>query len=651
MTYKRGAFFALVLAIILVISLVPGRALGEDMSTEEEVEQSAQEAEESPTGLTLEDLSAVSFTDIAGKSGENAIRYVACRQIMQGVGNNTFYPDGYVTRSATAVTLQRLAVQTQMMPQEEEALEAQPDTRQEEASVSQDDSTSEEAPAGEEPFAFSDVAPDDWYAQAVNWGAQAGIITGKADGSFAPDQRVTRAQLAVMLYRYADYIGLSPAPAGDLSAYRDGNTVPAYAAQALAWALEQGVFDPLVSDTIYPQLPVSRAQFAQILTALIAYSTQEPLAVEFAAQDSLEPVTSASRAAHTQIQNVIESTAAKYGAEGVQVVVIEDGKVTDAFATGWATRNVDPMTVNHRMRIASISKVVVGMETMRLKELGRINLDVPIGTYWGVSSINPYYPNNPVNIRSVLSHTSSISNLGDSASRSYSAVRSRLAGSGYSRLVPGSIGSWSYNNYAFSVLGMTAELAANQNMNSLLNRDFFDIMQIDGAFSAGDLRDNSKLVTLVYANGGVARSTAAQRNIHSSTTPGASGTFFAGGLTISGADLGKLVAMLANDGNYEGLQLLQPQTVALMESINPTQLSDGSYQGLPLRYQKNLYGRDGLYYHTGSAYGVYNWISYDPATKDGIVVLTVGASGAKDSRGIYAVCGEISSYVYDVTKG
>ena len=71
--------------------------------------------------------------------------------------------------------------------------------------------------------------------------------------------------------------------------------------------------------------------------------------------------------------------------------------------------------------------------------------------------------------------------------------------------------SWSYNNYAFSVLGMTVELAANQTMDQLLNQDFFDIMQIDGAFSAEDLKDNSKLVTLVYQNGTVARSVAMQR--------------------------------------------------------------------------------------------------------------------------------------------
>ena len=70
---------------------------------------------------------------------------------------------------------------------------------------------------------------------------------------------------------------------------------------------------------------------------------------------------------------------------------------------------------------------------------------------------------------------------------------------------PGAISSWSYNNYAFGVLGQTIELASGMCMNDLLRRDLFDVVGIDGAFAAGDLEDSSQLVTLVYHGGGVAR--------------------------------------------------------------------------------------------------------------------------------------------------
>ena len=88
-------------------------------------------------------------------------------------------------------------------------------------------------------------------------------------------------------------------------------------------------------------------------------------------------------------------------------------------------------------------------------------------------------------------------------------------------------------------------------------------------------------------------------------------------------------------------------SVELMESHEDRALPGGSYQALPMRLRFGAYGRERLYSHTGSAYGAYNFLSYDPDTGDGVVVLTMGADGGKDAYGIYAVCGEISRAVYE----
>ena len=72
----------------------------------------------------------------------------------------------------------------------------------------------------------------------------------------------------------------------------------------------------------------------------------------------------------------------------------------------------------------------------------------------------------------------------------------------------------------------------------------------------------------------------------------------------------------------------------------------GFFQCHPLRLWEDMYGRDRLYYHTGSAYGQYALLSYDPDTGDGVVVLTSGADGVVDEHGIYAICGEIAQAVY-----
>lgn len=357
---------------------------------------------------------------------------------------------------------------------------------------------------------------------------------------------------------------------------------------------------------------------------------------------------SASRARHEEIQERIDAVAAKYGAVGLQVAVVEDGRVTDAYAYGWATKGADRMTPDHKTRIASITKVGVALAAMALYEDGVIGLDESIGTYWGAGARNPYYPDDPVSVRALLTHTSSIPSLGDDASRSRGAVQSRLQSGGFSRTRPGSTYSWNYNNYAYGVLGQTLEIASGRFLDDVMEERFWDIMEIDGAFESGNVK-NQDLLCTVYQYGGVGRSLSAMRsNTRRYSPPGATGAYFSGGMTMSAVDLGKMTALLANDGRYEGLQLLKASTVELMEERCEPQLPDGTWQALALRSQDGLYGRDRLYYHTGSAYGVFNCMSYDPAARDGVVVLTSGASGAKDERGIYAVCGEISRYIYDV---
>ncbi len=149
--------------------------------------------------------------------------------------------------------------------------------------------------------------------------------------------------------------------------------------------------------------------------------------------------------------------------------------------------------------------------------------------------------------------------------------------------------------------------------------------------------------------GSLARSTSEQRSYTLDYAPGHKGNFFDGGFTCNAGDLAKLAAVLANDGAYEGQVLLSPESVAWMETPLDTPVSDGRstfLQCRPLRYQEELYGREGLYYHTGSAYGQYALLSYDPDTGDGVVVLTSGADGAEDEHGIYAICGEIAQAVY-----
>lgn len=112
---------------------------------------------------------------------------------------------------------------------------------------------------------FRDVAPSAYYASAVGWALDAGIVTGMGNAYFAPDQAVSREQLAVILYRYAQYKGWDTAANASLSGYRDQGQVSDYAVSALRWALGKGLISGTSSDTLAPKGSAQRVQVAAIL--------------------------------------------------------------------------------------------------------------------------------------------------------------------------------------------------------------------------------------------------------------------------------------------------------------------------------------------------------------------------------------------------
>ena len=113
---------------------------------------------------------------------------------------------------------------------------------------------------------FTDVAGDSWYAPFVRWGYAQGVTAGMGDGSFAPEQSVTRQQLLVMLHSFArQYLKLEPTGAADLSIYGDGGQVADWARDAVSWAVSAGLIVPSGEGTLRPADPASRAEVAVIL--------------------------------------------------------------------------------------------------------------------------------------------------------------------------------------------------------------------------------------------------------------------------------------------------------------------------------------------------------------------------------------------------
>ena len=194
---------------------------------EEPEDAGTDEVIEIEPAFTLEDALALRFDDVPQEDPRaGSIGYAVLRGWLMGADEARFNPDGYVTRAELVTALHRMSggeVSDTVL------------------------------------IAFSDTDTDSWYTHSVSWAIEAGIAQGEADGTFDPDARVTREQLAVFLYRFA---APETPPAGSLEAWQDGDAIPAYAREGMAWALENRLFAGMVGDVIHPRLPVSRGQLA-----------------------------------------------------------------------------------------------------------------------------------------------------------------------------------------------------------------------------------------------------------------------------------------------------------------------------------------------------------------------------------------------------
>ena len=111
---------------------------------------------------------------------------------------------------------------------------------------------------------FSDVADGMWYTDAVNWAASNNIVSGMPDGTYAPNQALTREQMASILYRYAEYKGIKTDARADLGKFTDGNTTSAWATDVVQWAVAEKLING-VGTELQPKGIASRAQVATVL--------------------------------------------------------------------------------------------------------------------------------------------------------------------------------------------------------------------------------------------------------------------------------------------------------------------------------------------------------------------------------------------------
>lgn len=125
-----------------------------------------------------------------------------------------------------------------------------------------------EKPDGTYEDLFGDVKDGQWYAEAIAWAGDSGVVEGVGQNRFAPLRSVTRQEMAVMLYRYAKSLGLDVSAEGDLSAFTDGGKVADWAQEAMLWAVERGIFTGKGHGNLDPAGNATRAESVTVMLRL-----------------------------------------------------------------------------------------------------------------------------------------------------------------------------------------------------------------------------------------------------------------------------------------------------------------------------------------------------------------------------------------------
>ena len=177
------------------------------------------------------------FSDVdAGNWYADAVEYVRDNGLMSGTSDTAFDPEGTMTRAMLAQALYRAAG----------------------------------SPAVSGSDSFTDTQEGAWYADAVLWASQQGVVSGYGDGLFGAGDPVTREQIAVILWRDAG----SPSAEAGLD-FADESAISAYAGQAVDWARANGIVSGADGNRFLPQNNATRAQIAVMLRSYLTMAAPE----------------------------------------------------------------------------------------------------------------------------------------------------------------------------------------------------------------------------------------------------------------------------------------------------------------------------------------------------------------------------------------
>ncbi|NHO34335.1 serine hydrolase domain-containing protein [Acetobacter fallax] len=376
----------------------------------------------------------------------------------------------------------------------------------------------------------------------------------------------------------------------------------------------------------------------------------------------------------------------------VAAVRLHKGQIIYSYYGGFAKKTeayASPVNADTLFRIASVSKVVTTIGLMELVEQGKIALDHDASDYVGFRLRNPDFPDSPITLRMLLNHTSTIRDAdgytippGQKISDLFS--DSRKPGQDNYHFAHGEghkPGNWfQYCNLCYGVIGTIIERVSGERFDHYQQTHVLMPLAIDGGYNITELTHPERLATLYRhpATGYEAEvdmdpSRGWSQEALDTYTPGTNGTLFSpqGGLRIALTGLVRLARFMEQRGTLDGVHLLSPESIRLMET--PTWHYDGhngmcsypiaSYglSMISLTGQKDSNGRPTVPWrgyrgdlkgHLGDAYGLHSGFWYDPGTGDAFLFAADGYPEEEHiSPGVYSSFTRVEEKIFTALAG
>ena len=314
---------------------------------------------------------------------------------------------------------------------------------------------------------------------------------------------------------------------------------------------------------------------------------------------------------------------------GLSVAVVKKGAII--YSNAFGLKDIESKTVlttQDIFRIASISKSFSATSIMQLVAHKRLKLEDDFSNLVGFKVRNPKYPETIITLKMVLSHTSSINDSeGYFNLDAINPAKNSNWAKCYNNYEPGK--GYQYCNLNFNMVGAVIEKYSGERFDNYVKKHILNPLKIYGCYCVDSL-SAQKFTTLYEYNTQTKGFTAApaayapRREELKNYVLGYSTPIFSptGGMKISAIDLATYMTMHMNYGKYDGGRIISKKHAKLMQ----TKISDQEGYGLALLETNSLIPGKLMKGHTGSAYGLYSAMFFEPKEQFGIVVITNGCN-------------------------